>query len=92
MKPAPHPTFLPTQSRKLSGEEGTHTQTLWKEEMKLKPQMQEPPGQYHVASCSTSTQAELIALILGFSQENLNKNNAYLEAVQSIGSKNMDSM
>lgn len=60
-----------------------------KREMKLKPQMQEPPGEYHVASCSTSTQAELIALILGFSQEDLNKNNAYLEAVHSIGLKNM---
>lgn len=60
-----------------------------KREMTLKPQMQEPPGQYHVASYSTSTQAELIALILGFSQEDLNKNNTYLKAVHSIGLKNM---
>lgn len=29
-KPAPHPTFLPTQSRRLSGEGRIHTQTLWK--------------------------------------------------------------
>lgn len=60
-----------------------------KGEMQLKPQMQKPPGQPHTASCSTSTQAELIALILGFSQEDLNKNNAYLKAVHSIGLKTM---
>lgn len=30
-KPAPHPTFLPKQSRRLSGEGRIHTQTLWKE-------------------------------------------------------------
>lgn len=31
-KPAPHPTFLPTQSRRLSGERRIHTRALWKEE------------------------------------------------------------
>lgn len=60
-----------------------------KGETRLKQQMQKPPGRYLTASCSTSKQAEVIALILGFSQENLNKNNTYLKAVQSIGLKTM---
>lgn len=49
-----------------------------------------PPGQYHAASCSTSTQAELITLILGFNQEDLNKKIMHsLKAVHSIGLKTM---
>lgn len=69
---------------------GGHSQKpLQKGEMRLKPQMQKPPGQYHTVSCSTSTQAELIALILGFSQEDLTKNNTYWKAVHSIELKTM---